>query len=70
MLAHSKIYRYFCVCGVCNFLYDVISEWCLLGTMILPLPDHRSVIRYNDAVHVEIILEVRRFRNSNSTCLG
>lgn len=42
-----------------NFLDDVVSEWCLSGTIILLLRDHRSVIKYNDAVHIEITLEVR-----------
>jgi len=42
-----------------NFLYDVVSEWCLRGIISLLLRDRRSVIRYNDAVHIEITLEVR-----------
>lgn len=46
------------------FLYDVISKWCLFGTMIL-LRDHRSVIGYNDAATVKFILEARwLFANS------
>jgi len=36
----------------------VVSEWCSLGTVILLPRDHRSAIRYNDAAHIEITLEV------------